>query len=198
MTAEHLKRLARLVARLYPRQWRARYGPEFDALLEDANLTLLDVFGVVRSALEMRMESPDSPRLLDLACRDLAHGYELESSVELTLQDGEKMLVRSLYRQIDLGDSYLTLTHSSRGLGPAQTILICGKKGEVDGDFRTDDTEMLVLQPDGSVLRTEQTVKTWLKYDLMIDRVRDKYRSGLPVEDIFRQIRAESDNPLWS
>lgn len=198
MTAEHLKRLARLVARLYPRQWRARYGPEFDALLEDANLTLLDVFGVVRSALEMRMESPDSPRLLDLACRDLAHGYELESSVELPLQDGRKMLVRSFYRQIDLGDSYLTLTHSSRGSGPAQTILICGKKGEVDGDFRTDDTEMLLLQPDGTVLHTEQTVKTWLKYDAMIDRVREKYRNGQSAEDIFRQMRAESDNPLWS
>jgi len=198
MTAAPMKRLARLVARLYPRRWRARYGPEFDALLEDANLTLLDVFGVVRSALEMRMELPDAPRLVDLACRDLAHGYELESSVELPLQDGRHMLVRSFYRQIDLGDSYLTLTRSSRGTGLAQTILICGKKGEVDGDFRTDDTEMLLLQPDGTVLRTEQTVKTWLKYDALIDRVREKYRSGQSAEDIFRHMRAESDNPLWS
>ena len=188
MTAEHLKRLARLVARLYPRRWRARYGPEFDALLEDANLTLLDVFGVVRSALEMRMESPDSPRLLDLACRDLRAWLRTRKLRGATATRWPNtMLVRSFYRQIDLGDSYLTLTHSSRGSGPAQTILICGKKGEVDGDFRTDDTEMLLLQPDGTVRRTEQTVKTWLKYDAMIDRVREKYRNGLSAEDIFRQ-----------
>jgi hypothetical protein len=193
-----MKGLALWLARWYPRQWRARYGQEFDALLEDANLTLLDVFGVVRSALEMRMQPTNVPRLLDMACRDIPHGYELESSVELPLEDGGTTLVRSFYRQIDLGDSYITLTHSSRGSGPAQTILICGKKGEVDGDFRTDETEMLVLQADGTVRRTEQTVKTWLKFDVMIDRVREKVRRGLSAEDIFRQIRSESDNPLWS
>jgi hypothetical protein len=193
-----MKGLALWFARWYPRQWRARYGREFDALLEDANLTLLDVFGVVRSALEMRMKSTKQPRLLEMACRDIPYGYELESSVELPLENGGTTLVRSFYRQIDLGNSYVTLTHSSRGSGPAQTILICGKKGEVDGDFRTDETEMLVLQADGTVRRTEQTVKTWLKYDVMIDRVREKVRRGLSAEDIFRQIRSESDNPLWS
>jgi hypothetical protein len=185
-----MKRLARWLTRLYPRPWRARYGQEFDALLEDANLTLLDVFGVVRSALEMRMKSANAPRLLDLECRDIPYGYELQSSVELPYEDGSRMLVRSFYRQIDLGDSYVTLTHSSRGSGPAQTILVSGKKGEVEGDFRTDETEMLVLQADGTVRRTEQTVKTWLKYDAMIGRVREKYRNGLSPDEIFRQIRA--------
>jgi hypothetical protein len=193
-----MKGLALWFARWYPRQWRARYGREFDALLEDANLNVLDVFGVVRSALEMRIKSTNVPRLLDLACRDIPHGYELESSVELPLEDGGKILFRSFYRQIDLGDSYVTLTHSSRGSGPAQTILICGKKGEVDGDFRTDETEMLVLQADGSVRRTEQTVKTWLKFDVMIDRVREKYRRGLSAEDIFGQMWSDRDNPLSS
>ncbi len=193
-----LKSLARWLTRLYPRWWRSRYGHEFDALLEDMNLNLLDVFGVVRSALEMRMKSTNAPRLLEMACRDIPNGYELESSVEFTLDDGGTMLARYFYRQIDLGDSYLTLTHSSRGTEPAQTILICGKKGEVEGDFRTDATEMLVLRADGAIQRTEQTVKTWLKYDAMIDRVREKYRNGLSPEEIFRNIRASSDNPLWS
>lgn len=57
---------------------------------------------------------------------------------------------------------------------------------------------MLVLQPDGAVFRTGQTVRTWLKYDVMIDNVREKYRSGQSAQDIFRQMGAESDNPLWS
>jgi len=34
-----MRTLARFFAGLYPRQWRARYGREFDALLEDVNLT---------------------------------------------------------------------------------------------------------------------------------------------------------------
>jgi hypothetical protein len=193
-----MKRLAQWLIRFYPRWWRTRYDQEFEALLADAGVTLLDLAGIVRSALEMRMKPANFPRVLDLACRDIPYGYEVNSSVELPLDDSSLMLVRSFYRQIDLGDSYVTLNHSSRGSGPAQTILICGKKGEVDGDFRTDETEMLVLRTDGTVQRTEQTVKTWLKYDTIVDRVREKYRRGVSVEDIFRQIGADSDNQSWS
>ena len=196
MKAPRMKRLAQLLIRFYPRWWRTRYDQEFEALLEDAGVTLLDLAGIVRSAVEMRMKSTTVPRVVDLACRDIPYGYEVNSSVELPLDDGSMMLVRSFYRQIDLGDSYVTLTHLSRGSAPAQTILIYGKKGEVDGDFRTDETEMLVLHTDGTVERTEQTVKTWLKYDTIVDRVREKYRRGVSAEDIFRS--ANSDNPLWS
>jgi hypothetical protein len=189
-----MNRLARWLARLYPRQWRARYGPEFDALLEDVNRR--DVFGVVLSALgENYMSEPESfPRIVDLASRDIPHGYELETLVEYPRDDGSKMLVRGFHREVDLGDSYVTLSHSSRGSQPAQTILVCGRKGEVDGDFRTDETEMLVLRADGTVQRTEQTVKTWLKYDAIRDQMREKYRSGmragLSPDEIHQQIRA--------
>ena len=119
---------------------------------------------------------------MDLASRDIPHGYELETAVEYPREDGSTMLVRYFYREIDLGDSYITLSHTSRGSEPAQTILVCGRKGEVDGDFRTDETEMLVLRADGTVQRTEQTVKTWMKYDALRDRLRDKYRSGHSAE----------------
>jgi len=193
-----MKRLAQWLARFYPRWWRSRYGEELDALFEDTNVTLLDLFGVVRSALEMRMSTTDSPRLLDMACRDLPHGYELESSVELARDDGSRTLVRYFCREIDLGDSYVTFSHTSRGSAPAETILVCGRKGEVDGDFRTDETEMFVLRGDGTIQRTEQTVKTWLKYQPMVDRMRDKFRSGLSAEDVMRQIRRASDNASWS
>jgi hypothetical protein len=64
----------------------------------------------------------------------------------------------------------------------------------VDGDFRTDQTEMLILQIDGTVQRTEQTVKTWLKYDAIRDRMREKYRSGMAAglspDEIHRRILA--------
>jgi hypothetical protein len=189
-----MKRLARLLARLYPRQWRARYGQEFDALLEDVNLTWRDVLGVALSALEMRMKSATVPRIVDLVSRDIPHGYELETVVEYPRDDGSKMLVRGFLREVDLGDSYVTLTHSARGSDPAQTILVCGRKGEVDGDFRTDETEMLVLRADGTIHRTEQTVKTWLKYDAIRDRLREKYRSGMQAglspDEVHQQILA--------
>jgi hypothetical protein len=106
------------------------------------------------------------------------------------------MLVRGFQREIDLGDSYVTLNHSIRGSQPAQTILVYGTKGEVDGDFRTDQTEMLVLRADGTVQRTEQTVKTWLKYDAIRDALRDRYRSGmaagLTADEIHKQIQGNA------
>jgi len=144
------------------------------------------------------MEPTNSPRLVDMKCRDVPHGYELESSVELPREDGSTTLVRSFYREIDLGDTYVTLSHSSRGWEPAQTILVNGRKGEVDGDFRTDETEMLVLHIDGTIERTVQTVKTWLKHRPIMDRLREKFRSGLSTKEIMRQIREASDNPSWS
>jgi hypothetical protein len=189
-----MKRLMRRLARLYPRWWQARYGQEFDALLEDANLTYLDLFGVVRSAVEMRMKPARAPRIVDLASRDIPYGYELESTVEYPLEDGGRMLSRYFSREIDLGDSYVTINHWSRGAERAQTVLVFGTKGQVDGEFRTDETEMLVLRADGTVQHTEQTVKTWLKYDAIRDRVRDRYRSGmragLSPDEIFQRIRA--------
>ena len=199
-----MRRLALWVARLYPRRWRARYGEEFGALLEQAPLTWRTVLDVFSGALRMRIsnggiyamdEAAVVPRLLNLSCRDIPHGYELESSVEFEREDGGRTLARYFCREIDLGDSYVTLAHNSRGSAPAQTILICGKKGEVDGEFRTDETEMLVLHPSGTVQRTEQTVKTWLKHRIMVDRLRERLRNGEAAEDIFRQLRAASDQP---
>jgi hypothetical protein len=104
-------------------------------------------------------------------------------------------------REVDLDDSYVTLTHSARGSEPAQTILVCGRKGEVEGDFRTDETEMLVLRADGTLQRTEQTVKTWLKYDTIRDGLRERYRSGMRAgqtpDEIYQQIRT-ANIEQWS
>jgi len=181
-----------LAAGLYPGWWRLRYGSELDALIEDADVSFLDLFGVVRSALEMRMTTNNTPRIAELTSRDIPHGYELETAVEYPREDGTKILVRQFYREVDLGDSYVMLSHSSRGSEPAQTILVSGKKGEVAGDFRSDQTEMFVLNADGTVRRTEQTVLTSLKYAAYSERLREKYRegmkSGLTPDEIHRRI----------
>lgn len=192
-----MKRLARRLVSLYPRQWRVRYGQEFEALLEDVDLRWRDVFNLMVGGVRMHMEPTKlEPKIVELASRDIPHGYELETAVEYPREDGSKMLVRWFQREIDLGDCYVTLNHSMRGSQPAQTILVYGRKGEVDGDFRTDETEMLVLRADGTVEHTEQTVKTWLKYDALRDAARDRYRSGMAAgqtaDEIRKQIAAES------
>lgn len=197
-----MKRLALWIARFYPRWWRSRYGQEFDALIEDTTVTLRDVFGVALSVLEIRVKPTTLPRILNLASRDVPHGYELETAVEYPREDGSTMLVRGFHREIDLGDSYVTLSHTARGSAPAQTILVFGKKGEVDGDFRTDETVMLILHADGTVQRTEQTVKTSLIYDAIRERLRDRYRSGMKAgltsDEIHRRIADDGNLAAWS
>ncbi|MGP0076089.1 MAG: hypothetical protein ACLPWF_29570 [Bryobacteraceae bacterium] len=196
-----MKPLALWLARLYPRQWRARYGKEFDELLRDTNLTWRDLFDVAISVLEVEMKTTDSPRLVDLASRDVPHGYELESTAQYPREDGGTMLVRNFSRELDFGDSYITLNHWSRGEQPAQTVLVFGKKGEVDGEFRSDETEMLMLRPDGTVQRSEQTVKTWLKSDAIREGLRQRYRNGIAAgltpDEIHQQLRsaALADSP---
>lgn len=46
-----MKGLARLLVRLYSPAWRARYGEELDALIEDADARWTDCFGLLKGAL---------------------------------------------------------------------------------------------------------------------------------------------------
>lgn len=50
-----MNRFERLALRLYPRRWRQRYGPELEALIEDANLGWRGVWDVARGGITMRM-----------------------------------------------------------------------------------------------------------------------------------------------
>src|ERR1035438_9844257 len=52
-----MKTLVQWAVRLYPAAWRARYGEELDALLEDAGPGGGDLWDIVRGALFMRMTS---------------------------------------------------------------------------------------------------------------------------------------------
>lgn len=52
-----MRRLVRWAARLYPAAWRARYGVEMEALLEDARPRGGDMWDVLRGALFMQMTS---------------------------------------------------------------------------------------------------------------------------------------------
>jgi len=50
-----MKRLLKFFARLYPSDWRKRYGVEYDALLEQGTPRVRDAFDVLRTAVEMHV-----------------------------------------------------------------------------------------------------------------------------------------------
>ncbi|MCM3885512.1 hypothetical protein [Frankia sp. R82] len=62
--------MRRILLALYPRKWRARYGDEFAALLQDTPLTLVAVIDVLRHAAGLRLQA--RPRLTQVAAWALA------------------------------------------------------------------------------------------------------------------------------
>ena len=62
-----MRKLVRLAAQLYPRDWRLRYGAEFEALLDDSGSAWKDVFDVLGGAFKMQI-SMWSFRNVTLAC----------------------------------------------------------------------------------------------------------------------------------
>ena len=50
-----MKRIARLLTRIYPAAWRERYGEELDGLIEDRGLRAADLFDVFWTGIKMRL-----------------------------------------------------------------------------------------------------------------------------------------------
>lgn len=55
--APRMSRLIQIIARLYPRSWRERYGEEFSALLEDLNPSAGAAFNVFTGAIGMQIRN---------------------------------------------------------------------------------------------------------------------------------------------
>jgi hypothetical protein len=57
-----MKRLVLLASKLYPRQWRSRYGNEFEALIEDSQATgIRELFDILKGATTMRLTQSPLP-----------------------------------------------------------------------------------------------------------------------------------------
>jgi LPS O-antigen subunit length determinant protein (WzzB/FepE family) len=59
-----MRQLIRWTARLYPAQWRDRYGEELDALVEDIQPQWQDLFNVLLGALRMQMTTWNSLKIV--------------------------------------------------------------------------------------------------------------------------------------
>lgn len=98
-------------------------------------------------------------KVVDLQMRDIPQGMEVEVAVEQTRSDGSKNLVRTFVRKVDWGEFYTILQHVGSDAQGTRTMIVSGKKGEVEGDWRRDLVEMIELLPDGGVRRhAAQTV----------------------------------------
>jgi len=63
-----MKRLLKLLARLYPSSWHRRYGAEFEALLEDSTPRIQDLCDVFLGALKMQITTWNFTRITLAAC----------------------------------------------------------------------------------------------------------------------------------
>jgi len=58
-----MRHVVRFLIRLYPANWRERYGEEFEALLEDSPVSFSGIFDLVKGAMKMRLSVPSFPKL---------------------------------------------------------------------------------------------------------------------------------------
>jgi hypothetical protein len=77
-----MKNIARFFIRLYPASWRARYGDEFEALIEDSSTGWPGIFDLAKGAIRMQLSVPVFPRLaLILSVVGLAAGLAISFAV---------------------------------------------------------------------------------------------------------------------
>jgi hypothetical protein len=78
-----MKRVAQFLMRLYPANWRARYGDEFEALIEDSSLGWRGIVDLVKGAIRMQLSVPVFPKLaLMLSVAGLAAGLAVSFVVD--------------------------------------------------------------------------------------------------------------------
>ncbi|HZL57390.1 MAG TPA: hypothetical protein VFC21_09925 [Bryobacteraceae bacterium] len=71
-----MKRLLSVLLYLYPSEWRARYGEELRAVLEDSSPKFSAAVDILKGGLIMRLTAPSFPRLAALlCCVGLAGGF---------------------------------------------------------------------------------------------------------------------------
>ena len=80
-----MRRVAQFLIRLYPAKWRARYGEEFEALLEDSSAGWPATFDLLKGAIRMQFSVPSFPKLaLMLSIAGLLAGLLVSYSVTPT------------------------------------------------------------------------------------------------------------------
>jgi hypothetical protein len=135
-----MTRLLRFAVSLYPARWRARYGRELEALLDDIDPGWPDVWNVVYGGLTMRMQSIGLIPV-GLAIAGLLAGAAISlrmpalyrSSATVTLKTSDPQSVRKM-----LGSTFGPGSHPGRGLEKAAWIRVAvDERGPAQRDGAT-------------------------------------------------------------
>ena len=95
------------------------------------------------------------PKVLSYIETAIPHGTEYRAEMEMPDAQGNPIHVKQFMRKIDMGDAYTVLMHMTRGTEPAHVMLTTGIKGNIDGEYRIDQVELVMLGSDGSVTKME-------------------------------------------
>jgi hypothetical protein len=77
-----MRHVTRFLIRLYPATWRARYGEEFETLLEDSSPSWTAIFDLLKGAIKMQLFVPAFPKLaLVLSVMGLFGGLAISFAV---------------------------------------------------------------------------------------------------------------------
>jgi uncharacterized protein involved in exopolysaccharide biosynthesis len=99
-----MRRVAKLFIRLYPRQWRARYGEEFETLIEDTSPGSRVMLDVLKEAIRMQMHVPTFPKLaVILSITGLAAGFALSFLMTPVYISRAEMQLNTFARSSDPG-----------------------------------------------------------------------------------------------
>jgi uncharacterized protein involved in exopolysaccharide biosynthesis len=100
-----MKGLARFLIRVYPAKWRARYGEEFEALLEDSSSGWPIVFDLLKGAIRMQLSIPSFPKLaLMLSFAGLLIGLLVSYSVTPRYISRSELSIEGAPGSLRLGD----------------------------------------------------------------------------------------------
>jgi hypothetical protein len=154
-----MKRLMRLATGLYPARWRARYGREFEALLEDMNAGGPDFWNIVHGGLVMRLTSIGLiPAGLAVAGLLLGVAVTVKkrelyrSSATVTLKSNDPQNVRRI-----LGSTFGPGSHPSTGVEKAAWIRVAvDERGPAQKDGAT---RLVVASEDEDAAKAQRVAR---------------------------------------
>jgi len=126
-----MRRFLKLLARLYPAEWRRRYGAEYEALLEEGKPRVRDLFDVLWGAFKMQMTMGSFVRIV-LVCslcgalaavaisftRPKTYMSQTVISVDTTARSIDRVLLREV--EDALADSTVTSIIQTENLYPRE------------------------------------------------------------------------------
>jgi hypothetical protein len=120
-----MRRLVRNLIRLYPANWRERYGDEFEALLEDSSPGWSAVFDLLKGAVKMQSNVRSFPKLAGgLAVAGMLAGlaisflvsprYISQAALQVTSGPGGSLPFNPAERLMQMQQEILSRTSLSR------------------------------------------------------------------------------------